>query len=227
LGIVGREDGEGRPTLRVCDTDLEQACGRYVTVASPYVAAHVTADVERLADVLVIPVNYNGDPEALQDVEAGPGLWVRRVGKGTVVYSAPNLFATYLHKPTSRLMRLVRTLLVHLVPPVVTLDGPQAVRVNTRVQPDGRWTIHLHNAPGTAYRYPAPKESNYLHTPGEVLPVHDLRLFVNGPGIRRAWLGMSRESLPIEVSAIRVPRLGLHEVIVVETERGQPPSAMG
>ena len=41
-----------------------------------------------------------------------------------------------------------------LVPPVVTLEGPQAVRVNTRIQADGTWTVHLHNSPGTAYRYP-------------------------------------------------------------------------
>ena len=221
LGIVARGSGEGRPTLRLRDPGLKETCGLYVTVPAPYVCVQITAEVERLADILVIPVNFgNGDPEAMRDVEGEPGLCVRRVGQGTVVYFALNVFATYLHKPTARAMRLVRTLLTRLVPPVVTLEGPQAVRVNTRIQANGEWTIHLPNSPGTAYRYPSPREHNYLHTPGEVLPVRDLRLVISGPQIERAWLALSGENLEVDRGTVTLAQLSLQEIVALKVRAG-------
>ena len=163
-----------------------------------------------------MPINLNGDPEEVPGALAGPGLWVRRVGNGAAVYCAPNLFATYLHKPTARLMRLLSRVLPGLAEPAVTVDGPLAVRVNTRAQPDGTWAIHLHNAPGTAYRYPAPANSNYLHTPGEVLPARDVRIRIAGRRVERAWLGLSGAPLTVAQQTIEVPQVDLHEVVVLK-----------
>jgi hypothetical protein len=214
LGIVSRQPGAGRPTLRLNDEALRWDCGRFATLDAAYPRVEPSPDVQVLADILVVPVNLNGDPEEVPGANAGPGLWTRRVGAGAAVYCAPNLFATYLRKPTPRLMRLFRRVLTSLAEPAITLDGPLAVRVNTRVQADGSWAIHLHNAPGTAYRYPAPVNSNYLHAPGEVVPARELRIRFSGRAVARAWLALSGKPLAATRHAVRVPRVDLHEVVL-------------
>ena len=215
LGITGRKTGDGRPTLRFRDAQLEQACGRYVTLDTAYVRAEVEPDVNVLADILIIPANLNGDPETVPGALRGPGLWVRRHGQGAAVYCCADLFATYLHKPTSRLMRMTHSLLTRLAHPAITLDGPQSVRLNIYRQPDRKWFVHLHNSPGSLYRYPAPGGSNYLHAPGEVAPVRDLALRVHGVRLKRASLGLSGEELTISGQSVAVPSLELHEVVVL------------
>jgi hypothetical protein len=116
---------------------------------------------------------------------------------------------------------VLRALLTGLRPPRITLQGPLCVTMNARVQADGRWAVHLHNAPGSAYGYPAPPRSNYLHTPGEVVLVHDLVIEVCEGSVRSAHSGISGETYQVlEGRKVRVPALALHEVVLLEVSDG-------
>jgi hypothetical protein len=89
------------------------------------------------------------------------------------------------------------------------------VTVNSRRQADGAIAVHLHNAPGSAYNYPNPSHGVYLHAPGEVVPVHDLRLRVTGMQVAAATLALSGAALAVEDGTVHIPRLDLHEVVLL------------
>ena len=145
-----------------------------------------------------------------------PLAWWHCVGKGHVVYLGAELCHAYLHGPTTRMMKLLRTVLTSLRAPTVTLEGPQCVGVNTRIQPDGRWTVHVHNAPGGLYRYPQPANSNYLHAVGEVVPVHNLVIQVTGPRVKSARSGLSGQEFKVEAGTrVLIPDLDLLDVVLL------------
>jgi hypothetical protein len=90
------------------------------------------------------------------------------------------------------------------------------VSVNTRIQADGRWAVHVHNAPGGLYRYPQPSNANYLHGVGEVVPVHDLLIHLAGGQILSACSGVSGRSFSVEDgSRVTIPKLDLHDVVLL------------
>ncbi len=152
-----------------------------------------------------------------------PGLWVRRVGRGWVVWAGVELFGAYLRMPTPQMRQLFAHLITKLRRPAVTLDGPLCVTVNTRRRADGTVLIHLHNNPGTAYAYPTPPLANYLHTPGEVLEARDLAIRLHGMAAQSARSGLSGRGLTLSNGgrSIIVSHLPLHEVVLVKTaQRG-------
>lgn len=224
LGIRGREPGKGVPTLEITDAKLIGACGPYVTFRGPHTLAAATDDA-RLVARTVDRVGHHW--EGMEEGSKGektprhPGMWVRQVGQGFAVYCGVNYFRTYLRAPVPRMLRLLRALLTGLRPPRITLQGPLCVTMNARVQADGRWAVHLHNAPGSAYAYPAPPRSNYLHTPGEVVPARDLVIEVCEGSVRSAHSGISGETYRVlESSRVQVPLLALHEVVLLEVSDG-------
>ncbi|OQA39185.1 MAG: hypothetical protein BWY52_03149 [Chloroflexi bacterium ADurb.Bin325] len=217
LGIRGRRSGQGAPTLEITDPALRAAAGHHVTFNAPHTLAAPADDVALLAHVVDRLSGHWDDFENLahaQPPAREPGLWLRSVGRGHVIYTGVDLFATYLNSPTGQIRRLLRHLLVSLRPPAITLDGPLCVTLNARRQGDGI-AVHLHNAPGTAYAYPNPPRAGYLHAPGEVNPVHDLRLRVHGLPIKSARLALSGRPLVVEDAAVVIPRLDLHEVVLL------------
>ena len=119
--------------------------------------------------------------------------------------------------PTLHLLRLLTALMRKLATPAIELDGPMCVTMNCRQQVDGRWAVHLHKAPGSSHRYAAPPASNYLHSPGEVLPVYGLTLRVAGRKILSACSGISGKAFEIteDGRAVGVPRLDLHDVVLL------------
>ncbi len=219
LGIRGRSAGAGVPTLEIGDAELLAVCGPYVTFKGEHTLAVPAEDVQLLAQT-VDRLGHSWDeiqegPRG-QDSPRYPGLWTRRVGKGYVIYTGVNCFRTYLRAPTTRMSRLLRSLLTGLRTPRVTLDAPLCVTMNVRVQEDGRWAVHLHNAPGSAYAYPAPQHGNYLHMPGEVVPVYDIIMHVMGK-VRDARSGLTGELYPMtEAGDVRVPCVELQEVVLLD-----------
>jgi len=146
-------------------------------------------------------------------------LWTRSVGRGHVCYLGAELFHAYLAGPTTRVARLFRYVLTSLRTPRVTLTGPMCVSVNTRIQADGRWAVHLHNAPGGLYRYPQPANASYLHAVGEVVPVRDLVVHVAGARVVSACSGVSGQDFPVSHGAdVSVPELPLHDVVLLTVE---------
>ncbi len=219
LGIRARRPGQGTPTIELTDPVLAQAAGRHITFKGPHTLAEPAEDTRLLGHVVDRTSGHWDEVEYgahAQPPPRLPGLWVRQVGQGWAIYTGVDFFKTYLSYPTAHMMRMLRALLVSLETPEITAEAPICVTVNTRRQPDGRWAIHLHNAPGSAYTYPNPPRGAYLHAPGEVIPVHDVRLHVGRRKVKRASLGLSGHVLTVTGNVVEVPRLDLHEVVVLE-----------
>lgn len=218
LGVESRRIGTADPTLKVCEATLRDAVGTWASFKHHAVLAEPAADAELLAGLVERIPEGGGkrwdDPGASG---AAGGLWIRSAGKGAAAYCGINLFSSYLVAPTPHVMHLLSALITRMAPPPVTLEGPMCVTINARCQADGRWAVHLHNCPGSTYRYPAPPRSNYLHTPGEVLPVYGLTLRLSGVRAVAAESGITGQ--PFEITedgqAIAVPELELHDVALI------------
>ena len=217
LGIRSRSAGEGAPTLEMLDADLQSTVGAHATFKAPHTLAAPTADVELLANVVdrTAP-HWDGAEDDGAKSPRYPGLWVRRVGQGAVVYCGVNCFTTYLRFPVPRLTRLLRAILTGLREPDVTVRGPLCLTMNVRVQADGRWAVHLHNAPGTAYAYPNPPGGDCLHGPGEVVPIHDVVVEVASASVQAACSGLSGQTYEVrDGRLIHVPLVELQEIVLV------------
>ena len=240
LGIRQRGGIAPAVTTMITDAALREACGPMVTFVNGATIAEPAADCRILATA--VPPGLHGAYPGVNTWSAGQSgftgvstnatatagtggiqplanpaaLWTRPVGKGHVVYLGAELCHAYLHGPTTRMMKLLRTVLTSLRAPTVTLEGPQCVGVNTRIQPDGRWTVHVHNAPGGLYRYPQPANSNYLHAVGEVVPVHNLVIQVTGPRVKSARSGLSGQEFKVEAGTrVLIPDLDLLDVVLL------------
>ncbi len=210
--------GWSAPTLEVTDPALLAAAGRHVSFKAPHTLAAPTDDVALLAHVVDRLSGHWDDFENLAHAEPParePGLWTRSVGRGHVIYTGVDLFTNYLNCPTGQIRQLLQHVLVSLRTPAITLDGPLCVTMNARRQGKDAIAVHLHNAPGSAYTYPNPPHAGSLHAPGEVNPVHDLRLRVNGLPIKSATLALSGQPLTVEGDTVVIPRLDLHEVVLL------------
>ena len=112
---------------------------------------------------------------------------------------------------------MLKTVLTSLVKPVVTVQAPMCVTMNARVQDNGDWVVHLHNAPGSLYAYPSPAYSNYLHSPGEVNPVRAIKLVLNNNSVKKAYSGLEGSNFKILADGtIEIPEINLQEVVVLE-----------
>jgi hypothetical protein len=202
------------------DVGLRESVGGYVTFKPPHTLAEPADDVTLLADVVDRTAHHwDGCEDRGQCSPRSPGLWTRRVGRGTIVYCGVDYFRTYLRHPVPRLTGLLRAILTGLRPPAVTAHAPLCVTMNVRAQPDGRWAVHLHNAPGSAYAYPNPPGGNMLHAPGEVVPVHDVVIEVASGVVTEARSGITGEAFEVEHGRLaRVPRIELQDVVLLTQE---------
>jgi hypothetical protein len=220
LGIRSRKMGStNNPILEFSDRELETAAGKHVTCEcwswlrqkdkkTPPVLPKIGKDVQVLGNL----IERQAKPET-----RSPGVWIRKVGKGRVAYCSVNIFLNYLRAPTPHMLRFLTALMNKLAKPKIVLTGPMCVSMNCRVQADGRWAVHLHNAPGSAFRYPAPAECNYLHSPGEVVPVYNLKLNLHGSKVSKARSGISGKTLKVidQGRGVEIPSLELHEVVIL------------
>lgn len=227
LGIRSRRMVETpNPTLELRDKSLLTAAGKWVTFECwswlcpkdrkiPAVLARPVKDVRVLADTWAIGY-ARSDPK-----DRIPGLWIRKVGKGTVAYCGINLFHSYLRAPTPHMLRFLIALMKKLTPPPLELLGPMCVTVNARMQQGGRLAVILHNEPGSAYRYPSPAECNYLHAVGEVTPVTNLKLKLHQGSIRSAQSAVCGKKLKLtdNQTAVDIPSLELYDIILLDIGR--------
>ena len=220
LGVTARRPGAGCATFEVLAPRLRKAAGPHVTVAGAYVVGTPAAGVNLLAHVVERSTgSWDGGESGEAPAPRSPGLWTRRVGRGWVVWLGVDFFSRYLAAPTPQMRAMLRHVLTRLSPPAATLEGPLHVTVNVRRRADGLLQVHLHNCPGSAYNYPVPPRWNFLHTPGEVVPVHDLRLHLRGMAARAARSGLSGRRYAVTGGGHRIviPQLALHEVMLIRT----------
>lgn len=220
LGIVSRRPSVGSATLEfAADSALRRAVGNGLSYSAKFVIAESAAGCQILAQVADRTAgSWDGVETGEPSFARYPGLWRQRVGKGSVVYACLDLFGCHLTEPMARAVRLFRQLLADLVPPAISADAPLCVTLNARRLADGRVAVILHNAPGTVYRYPAPNRNNYLHAPGEIAPLYDLTVCLNGQRCTAATDGLTGRPLKVTGKGTRIhlPRLDTHAVVVLE-----------
>jgi len=240
LGIRSREGIVPALAALVVEAGLrDEACGEMITFVNGATLAEPTPDCQILAhavppgihstypqknkwsaDLSAFGAITKGEVSGTRQLDKPAALWTRPVGQGHVVYLGAELFHAYLSGPTTRMLNLFRHVLTRVRTPKVTLTGPMCVSVNTRVQADGRWAVHLHNAPGGLYRYPQPTNANTLHAVGEVLPVHDLVVHIDGARVLSACSGVSGRTFSVaDGTRVSVPELALHDVVLLSVER--------
>jgi hypothetical protein len=208
LGIRSRTAGPVRGSYEVLDPDLKVNESGFITVFGPRTKATPTEEVRVFLQTHERDANHT--------LATWPGAWVRTVGRGAVVYVDADIFPVYLRQPTPTMRKFFARLLGRLAPPPLTLSAPFFVTMNVRQQQEGEWQIHLHNFPGPGYRYPNPPQTQQLGLPGEVVPVGPLTIQVQKGSVLSARLGLSGRALDVgDRRTIMVPRLELHEVVVV------------
>lgn len=147
---------------------------------------------------------------------AGPGITLRRLGRGRAVYMAVDPFAAYRHDG-HHLMRLSLGYLLELVAPAANrrLSARKPLHVEISLQQRGsQWVVHLVN-------YLAQKRSTALVHNEEIVPVHDILVRVRtSQAPRRVVLQPGDVELVWEYAdglvLVRVPELRLHAMVVIE-----------
>jgi hypothetical protein len=237
FGIVSRRSEPGFPVFRLKDKDLESKLGKWVTmslgtvedtldvvVAEPEHGVCLLGDlVNRASPFQIRSANFEDDwyvtgtGEPIDNPYV-PGLWQNNIGKGKALYCAANVFRSYLNSPTPNILSLLKMLMLRMSQPAITLEGPICVTMNVRKQNSGLWAIHLHNAPGSAHRYPSPKVINALIHPMEVQRAHDLKIKINKVLIKSAVSGITGNKFEInpERNSVTIPFIDLHEVVLVD-----------
>lgn len=244
LGIQRRGGIVQAVTGQLTHAEVLASCGATITFVNGATIAEPTADCRVLAHA-VPPSTYSAYPQEnawradmalftgvttnegakismgeIQPLAHPALLWTRAIGRGHAVYLGAELCQAYLTGPTTRMVRLFRTLLTTLRPPAVTVQGPMCVNVNTRIQPDGRWAVHLHNAPGSVYRYPQPNKASHMHAVGEVVPIHNLSIHLAGIHVQSAISGVSGKAFTVvNGTQVLIPELELHDVVLLTVER--------
>lgn len=217
LGIRRRQRGDGTLTLEIRDEGLRATCGPHVSIQAPPMVVETAPEAHILARGVPHGMASWDNFEARQEpFPRHPGLWVIRRGRGALIYIAADLFTAHVRTPTTFHVRLFKSVLARLAPPEITLEAPLQVTMNVREMPDGTWAVHLHNAPGTVWRYPTWFNS------GELVPVRGLRLFLR----RRRALGAASglTGRPFELRddgrTVLVPEVARNDVIVLQFEEG-------
>jgi len=218
LGIARRGEVSGRTTFEAVDESLREDVGAYVSFNRPHQLCETHDDVLMLAH----GVNrgdgggWDGYGDGVPRWSRHPGIWQNNIGQGSVVVASVDWFTDYLHTPTNLIRKLFGHVLSSLREPVVSVEAPFWVTANTRQLDDGAWLVNLHNCPGTMYNYPNPVAGFFTHSVGDVPPIHDVRVTVNGRRLKRAESFIPGDVVQCQGQTALVPKLELHTAIRLE-----------
>ena len=134
-----------------------------------------------------------------------PEIVRRRVGKGTVIYSASDLGDGYQRHKRRRVADLVTALERRAAQPLVEFDGP-ARSVETRAlwQDDNTIVVHIVNVTAMYTKHMA--------------PVADIGITLNGRTIKRATSPITGRRFKVTENAVNIPSVGYGEVVVLELQ---------
>lgn len=154
-------------------------------------------------------------PPRVDPVE-GAAIVLRPLGRGRLIFIAPNLLAAYATSgPRQRTRELIGRLLLPWVEPPIRTNAPANVAVTIWRQGD-RTSVHLLNQPPESLWMPAGRAPDLL--PEDVPPTGPIRLTLP-IAYKRARSPLNTE-LAVETGGgsihVRLPALGLHDVIVFE-----------
>lgn len=160
---------------------------------------------DRLAD----EVKVICQSQTHNDEDLCPGILVKPLGKGNIIYCNSDIFTSYLEMPISYKKDLMRKIITYYKKAYIDVEAPLCVTVNV-FEKDGNIILQIHNNPGQTYRYP-----NLGGTIGEVLPIYNIEITLNVGGYNKAYLPRWRKTVEIENNSFVIDKLNLHETVVV------------
>ena len=142
----------------------------------------------------------------------GPGILVKRYGKGVIVYFNSDVFTCYAKDPNRFQMELVKKILTVHFPPQVEVKAPMPVTVNV-FDRGTEYVLHLHNNPGRIYR----SLNNSLRVAlGEVPPALDIECDVSKLNVSEAFLPRLNKKLVLSQGKLLMERLDFYDVVVLK-----------
>ena len=193
----------------------------------PFYGIESTVEIRPDADIEVLCTrsSLQGDtlPEFNPKMEydtGEPTVTVNRFGKGKAYYLSGDIGRAYVEVPYPPLMRLLASL-VGRTPSPIQVDAPQAIEVTAAIRPSGELMIHLLNNPSPPYPPQIDGDDIYRYFfTQEIVPVHDVRIVLSGFKAKAVRLPLQDLTLEIEGApqVIVVPRVELHEVVLVDLE---------
>ena len=230
LGVDYRgplRDEEDHPVIYVPrEGELERLCGPVlcffgqeaaISARSGTSVLCTRSDLEaRLLNNFHPSMDYHGSE---------PAVTVNSYGSGRAVYVAGDVGGAYMNSPYPPLRRFAAHLAGDAGPPLA-VEAPETIEMTAVLRPSGELMIHLLNNPVPLLPWKVADRDQYddlqatFHAPFEVNPVHDIRICFNDPGPRSARLPLQGADLPISgtPATITVPRVHLHEVVLVELD---------
>ena len=155
------------------------------------------------------------DPETVYD-SGQPAVTLNQLGKGKAIYISADVGSGYLHNPYPVLKRFVADLAARARLPL-ELEAPRAIEMTAFLPEPGQLYVHLLNNPTPNLPLSLTRQQLrsffYLE---EVLPVHDVVIRCNDLRPRSARMPISGQNLEVKGNSVRVPKIDLHEVIVLE-----------
>jgi len=132
-----------------------------------------------------------------------PDIVRRRVGKGTVIYSASDLGDGYQRHKRRRVADLVTTLERDAAQPLIEFDAPaRSVECRALWKDDNTIIVHIVNVTAMYAKHMA--------------PVADIGITLNGRDIKRATSPITSRRFKVTDNAINVPSVGYGEVVVLD-----------
>ena len=154
-----------------------------------------------------------------------PAVVVNRFGRGRAYYLAADVGSAFMESPYAMLKRFV----VHLVRRTTApfeIEAPEALEITAAVRPSGELMVHLVNNPNPLIPWRIYNEEDFdnhrddgaFHAPRELVPLRDIVVRFTGLEVKSARLPLQGRNLEIDSDVVLVPRVELHEVLVLEVE---------
>lgn len=154
-----------------------------------------------------------------------PAVVVNRFGRGRAYYLAADVGSAFMESPYA----MLKSFVVHLVRRTTApfeIEAPEALEITAAVRPSGELMVHLVNNPNPLIPWRIyneedldnHREDGAFHAPRELVPLRDIVVRFTGLEVKSARLPLQGRNLEIDSDAVLVPRVELHEVLVLEVE---------
>ena len=218
------QTGAGNGVVYVVHDELAAATG-YVLLPFSGIESTVSVRSDAQVEVLCTRSSLQGEvlPEFNPKMEydtGEPTVTVNRFGQGSAFYISGDVGRAYVEVPYPPLMRFLASL-IGRTPAPIQVEAPAAIEVTAAIRPSGELMIHLLNNPSPPFPPQIDGDEIYrYYFTQEIVPVHDIRIRLPGFKGRRASLPLQESDLALAGTPqeIVVPRVELHEVVLVEPE---------
>ena len=152
-----------------------------------------------------------------------PAVVENECGKGRVIYLAGDVGGAFMESPYPPLMRFVVGL-VKQAPPPVEVEAPEALEVTAARRPSGELMLHLINNPNPLIPWRIRGDDDLdaqapdimpFNSIRELVPLHEIRIRFNGLDVKSVHLPLQGKDLELDRGTVVVPKVELHEVLLV------------